>query len=73
MPRHILAVDDEVHIRRLIEYSAVDTVRPPDSEGYGEVTAAALPAALADFSVLGDNGPIGPVGPVGNKKTVEYS
>ena len=34
------------HIRRLIEYSAVDTVRPPDSEGYGEVTAAALPAAL---------------------------
>jgi subtilisin family serine protease len=34
-------------IRRLIEYSTVDTVRPPQSEGYGEITLAALPAALA--------------------------
>lgn len=34
-------------IRRLIEYSALDTVRPPQSEGYGEITLAALPAALA--------------------------
>jgi hypothetical protein len=33
-------------IERLIKYSAVDTVRPPQSEGYGDVELAQLPAAL---------------------------
>jgi subtilisin family serine protease len=35
------------HIQKLIEYSAEDTVRPPQAEGYGALTLARLPAALA--------------------------
>ena len=33
-------------LRELIEYSAVDTVRPPASEGYGEIALQQLAAAL---------------------------
>jgi hypothetical protein len=33
-------------LRRLIEYSAVDTDRPPLAEGYGAIGLAQLPAAL---------------------------
>ncbi len=34
------------HIRQLLEYSALDTVRPPQSEGYGSLSLDQLPAAL---------------------------
>lgn len=34
-------------LRRLIEYSALDTDRPPVAEGYGVISLAQLPSALA--------------------------
>ncbi|MDQ1686317.1 MAG: hypothetical protein QOC82_3054 [Frankiaceae bacterium] len=34
------------HIRQLLEYSAVDGPRPPQSEGYGSLSLAELPSVL---------------------------